>query len=155
VLGRRGWNSIQSLRTDAAGGLQTKVRLAYNHAVRAAYAGEPTLGGAFSNQVLVGVHPLVRAQLGPSTSTSLARGDRLTIEGSVRPHKSSALLLVDRITRTGRAVRVGRRLLRVRAGAVRARFRFERAGSYKLRLAVRPDARNLAARSTPLAVKVR
>jgi N-acetylmuramoyl-L-alanine amidase-like protein len=155
VLGKRGWNTVQSLRTDPFGSLSTRLRLAYNHAIRARFTGEPRLGGVRSKPLSIGVRPLVAAQLAPSTSAGLEAGVRATINGSVRPHKSSALLVVNRITRTGRRLRVGRRLVRVRSGRVRAGFKFKRRGSYTLRLAVSADRRNLAARSEPLALKVR
>jgi len=154
VLGRTGWNTLQSLSTDAAGSLSTRLRLAYTHAVRARFAGEPGLGSAQSSPVLVGVRPLVQAKLEPSAA-SLARGQRITVAGAVRPHKSSILLVVERATATGRSVRVARRALRARGGQVRARFRFERSGSYSVRLAVKPDRRNLSGRSPRLSVKVR
>ena len=154
VLGRTGWNTLQSLSTDAGGSLSTRLRLAYTHAVRARFAGEPGLGSAQSSPVLVGVRPLVQAKLEPSAA-SLARGQRITVAGAVRPHKSSILLVVERATATGRSVRVARRALRARGGQVRARFRFERSGSYSVRLAVKPDRRNLSGRSPRLSVKVR
>jgi hypothetical protein len=155
VLGRRGWNTMQSLRSDASGVLSTKLRLTYNHAVRARFAGETGLQEIRSRPISIGVRPLVQARLGPSTSATLEPGGRVTISGKVRPHKSTALLVVNRITPAGRGLRVGRRIVRVRSGAVRVRLRFTRSGSYTIRLAVFGDRMNLAARSRPLAVKVR
>lgn len=155
VLGKGGWNTLQSLRTDTVGALSTKLRLAYNHAVRIRFVGEPGLGSAQSNPVSVGVRPLVQAQLEPATSAKLVRGQRVTVAGAIQPHKATALLLVDRVTPAGRSLRVGRRALRARSGRIRARFRFDRKGSYSVRLAVLPDRRNLSGRSVPLAVKVR
>jgi hypothetical protein len=155
VLGKRGWNTVQSLRTDPSGSLSTKLRLAYNHAVRARFTGEAGLEGVRSKPISIGVRPLVQAQVGPSASASLEPGDRAAITGRVRPHKSNALLVVNRITRTGRPLRVGRRIVRVRSGRVRARFRLKRRGWYTVRLSVFADKRNLAARSVPLTLKVR
>jgi hypothetical protein len=155
VNGRAGWNTIQSLLTGVSGTLDTKLRLAYNHALRARFAGEQGLSGAQSTPVSIGVRPLVRARLLPAASAIVPRGSRVTIAGSVRPHKASAILVANRITASGRARRVLRRSLRVRSGKTSASVRLKRAGSYAIRLSVPADGRNLAARSSPLAVKVR
>ena len=130
VFGKAGWNTLQSLRTDATGGLSTKLRLAYNHSVRARFTGDPAFGDALAKPLPVGVRPLVQAQLDPSTSARVTRGALVKVTGTVRPHKATALLLVDRITSTGRKVRTVRRLLSVRAGRVQARLRFTHTGSY-------------------------
>jgi N-acetylmuramoyl-L-alanine amidase-like protein len=155
VLGRRGWNTIQSLRADAGGTLSTKLKLSYNHALRAQFPGEAGLAAVRSTPISIGVRPAVTARLDPSTSAVLARGARVTVSGKMRPHKAVAVFVATRVTPAGRKLRVGRRLVRARSGRARARFRFTRRGSYTIALAVFPDRRNLSARSTPVALRVR
>jgi hypothetical protein len=155
ALGRNGWHTAQSLTTDASGTIDTKLRLAYNHAVRALFAGEQGLSGTRSSPISIGVRPLVQARLDPAASAVVPRRARVTITGSVRPHKASAILIASRITPAGRSLRVLRKAVRVRSGKASASVRFTRSGSYAIRLAVPSDRRNLSARSSPLTVKVR
>jgi hypothetical protein len=81
-------------------------------------------------------------------------GTRVIVEGKIKPAKRSALLVVDRLGPDDKR-RVGRRLVRVRAGRARASFRFERRGRYAMRFAVVADSRNLSGHSAPVPIRVR
>jgi hypothetical protein len=143
------------LRTDFSGLATTNVRLAYNHALRARFAGAPGIGSAQSKPVVVGVRPSVTARLSAAPAAVLRRGTRVTVQGTVKPTKRYALMLVDRLDSSGGKRRVGRRLVRVRSGRGLASFRFTRTGGYLIRFAVVPDARNLGARSKAIRITVR
>jgi hypothetical protein len=84
----------------------------------------------------------------------LRRRTRVAVEGTVKPAKRYALLLVDRLV-AGGTKRVGRRIVRVRFGRGRSSFLFTRAGKYTIRFAVAPDGRNLGARSKAIRITVR
>jgi hypothetical protein len=155
-LGRFGaWKTLHGLETDFNGAATTNVRLAYNHALRARFAGGSGIGPAQSKPVTVGVRPRITARLEPAQAAVLRRGTRVTVEGTVRPAKRYALMLVDRLGGSRAKRRVGRRLVRVRSGRGRSSFRFTRAGKYVIRFAVVPDAKNLGARSKAIAITVR
>jgi hypothetical protein len=156
LLGRFGaWKTLHGLETDFSGAASTNVRLAYNHALRARFAGAPGISSAQSKPVVVGVRPSVTARLQAAPAAVLRRGTRVAVEGTVRPSKRYALMLVDRLGRRSGKRRVGRRLVRVRSGHGRSSFRFTRAGRYVIRFAVVPDAKNLGARSKAIAITVR
>jgi hypothetical protein len=155
LLGRLGaWKTINILKTDFNGSAATNVRLSYNHALRARFVGIPGLGTAQSKPVAIGVRPRVSARLAPAAAAVVHPGTRTIITGKVRPAKRYALLLVDRIGPSDKR-RVGRRVVKVRSGRARASFLFERRGRYTMRFAVNPDAKNLGARSEPVAITVR
>jgi hypothetical protein len=155
LLGRSGtWRTLHQLKTDGAGSSTTNVRLAYNHALRASFAGFPGFGSALSKPVAIGVRPRLTARLRPSTAAVLSRGSRAVVRGRIKPAKRYVLLIVERLG-PGPKKRVGRRVLRVRAGVARGSFLFARTGSYRIRLAVAPDAKNLGARSSAIAITVR
>jgi hypothetical protein len=155
LLGRFGaWKTLHSLQTDFSGSATTSVRLAYTHALRARFAGIPGISAAQSKPVLIGVRPNIGARLVPSPAGVLRRGTRVAVEGTVKPAKRYALLLVDRLT-AGGTKRVGRRIVRVRSGRGRSSFLFTRAGRYAIRFAVMPDGRNLGARSKTIRITVR
>jgi hypothetical protein len=156
LLGRfGGWNTLHILKTDFSGAATTSVRLAYNHALRARFAGGPGVGGAQSKPVVIGVRPRVSAQLEPSQAAVLRRGTRVAVRGTVKPAKRYALMLVDRFGTRGGKRRVGRRVVKVRSGLGRSSFRFMRSGRYVIRFAVVPDAKNLGARSKAIRITVR
>jgi hypothetical protein len=156
LLGRFGaWNTLHTLKTDFSGGAATSVRLAYNHALRARFAGGPGIGGAQSKPVVIGVRPSITARLEPSRAAVLRRGTRVAVEGAVKPAKRYALLLVDRLGTRGGKRRVGRRVVKVRSGLGRSSFWFARSGRYLIRFAVVPDAKNLGARSKAIQITVR
>ena len=155
LLGRSGtWNSIQRLRTDFTGAVTTNLRLTYNHALRGWFAGGPGLASAQSKPVTIGVRPLVTARLRASSAAVFRRGSRVAVQGTVKPAKRYALLLVDRLGPSDKR-RVGRRLVKVRGGRARAGFRFERRGSYAVRFATTPDAKNIGGRSAPIPITIR
>jgi N-acetylmuramoyl-L-alanine amidase-like protein len=155
LLGRSGsWNSIQSLRTDFGGTITTNVRLTYNHAFRGWFPGGPGLASMQSKPVTIGVRPLITARLRPTSAAVFRRGSRVSVRGTVKPAKRTALLLVDRLGPTDKR-RVGRRLVKVRRGQARGSFRFERRGQYALRLATTPDAKNIGGRSKAIPITVR
>jgi N-acetylmuramoyl-L-alanine amidase len=156
LLGRNGaWKTLTRLTTDGAGAVSTYLRFAYNHAVRMRFAGAPGLLAAQSKPLTVGVRPKVTARLGPSAAAAIPHGSRILVRAGVRPAKRVALLLVYRLSAGGAKRQVARKLVRVRSGKARASFRFARAGSYKVRIATLPDARNIGARSAPIALTVR
>ncbi len=156
LLGRFGaWNTLHQLTTDASGLVTTNVRLAYNHALRASFAGGLGLTAAQSKPVAIGVRPRVTARLEPSSAAVLHRGSRVVVRGKVKPAKRYVLLVVDRFGADGTKRRVGRRVVRVRAGRARGSFLFARSGSYTMRFAVTADTKNLAARSDAIPITVR
>jgi hypothetical protein len=151
VLGRLGWRTSHRLRTDAAGSATTRMRLSINRSLRARFPGEAGLLGSNSAALTVGVRPVVAASVG---GTSFARRARVPVTGTVRPRKSSAILTLKRRTSSGRLVKVSRRSVALRAGALRTRLRITRPGAYRLRLSVLRDARNLSARSQVVEFRV-
>ncbi len=151
IAGRTGrWSTLQTIKTDSAGTYRTRVRLAYNRSVRAYFAGEPGAGVTRSIPVDIGVRPQVTAEVG-ITGGGVSPGDRIAVQGRVRPAKRTVLLLAERRSR-GTYRRVVRRAVRVRNGHVKTSFRFARTGAYRFRLAVLADTRNLAARSSAMDV---
>ena len=153
IAGRTGrWTTLQTIKTDSAGTYRTRVRLAYNRSVRAYFAGEPGAGVTRSIPVGIGVRPQVTAEVG-ITGGGVSPGDRIAVQGRVRPAKSTVLLLAERRSR-GTYRRVVRRAVRARNGRVKTSFRFARTGAYRFRLAVLADTRNLAARSSAADVNV-
>jgi N-acetylmuramoyl-L-alanine amidase len=151
VLGRLGWRTNHRLRTDAAGSAATRMRLSVNRSLRARFPGEAGLLGSSSAALTVGVRPLVTAAV---PGTSFARG-RVPVTGSVRPRKKTAILMVKRRTSSGRLVKVSRRSVALRAGALRTTLRLTRPGTYRLRLSVLRDPRNLSARSPVVEFQVK
>jgi len=88
-------------------------------------------------------------------ATSVPRGTRVTVQGTVKPAKRYALLLVYRLTPSGTTRRVGRQVAKVRRGRGASSFRFTKAGRYVLRFAVPPDAKNVGGRSKAIRINVR
>ena len=154
VLGRLGaWKTLHSVTSDATGSFATNVRLSYNHALRARFAGGSGFGPVQSRAFVIGVRPLVTAELAPAAAAIVPRGGRISVRGAVKPAKRYVLLLVDQLR--GRSKRrVGKRAVRTRAGKARATFRFTKAGSYVVRLGVLPDGRNIGGRSHAIRIKV-
>jgi hypothetical protein len=155
LIGRSGaWKTLHQVKTDVTGTFASNVRLAYNHSLRARFVGATGFGAVQSKPLAVGVRPRISAALSPASAAVVRRATRLRVEGTVKPAKRFALLLVDRVGSNGKR-RVGRRVVRVRGGVARSSFLFARAGRYTLRFAVLPDRRNLGARSDPVAITVR
>ena len=155
-LGTSGWRPLQSITTDASGAFATRVRLSYNRAVRALFAGEGELSGSRSTAVGIGVRPRVTARLEPHVSDmALPRGGRLLVRAQVRPSKRSALLIVSRRAGDGSYRRVVRKVLKLRRGKAAVRQAFPRTGAFRLQVLSPADPRNLAARSQPITVDVR
>ena len=76
LLGRTGgWRTLHILKTDFTGTATTNVRLTYNHALRARFAGIPGLSSAQSKPVSIGVRPLISARLQPSAAASSTPGE--------------------------------------------------------------------------------
>jgi hypothetical protein len=140
--------------TDASGAFSTNVRLSYNHVLRARFAGGSGFGPVQSRAIVIGVRPLVTAELARAAGAVVPRGGRISVRGTVKPAKRRVLLLVDRLR--GRAKkRVGKHVIRARAGRARTTFRFTKAGSYVVRLGVQPDGRNIGGRSHAIRITVR
>ena len=141
VLGRLGWRTNHSLRTDASGNAQTRMRLTVNRSVRALYAGDPGLLPSNSSVLKLGVRPVVSAQVASSG------GQRVLVTGRVQPRKPTAVLTLKRRATSGRLVRVSRRTVRLRRGRLLTYLRIKRPAAYRLRLSVLRDQHNLSARS--------
>jgi N-acetylmuramoyl-L-alanine amidase len=155
LLGRVGaWKTLHSVTTDPSGSFATNVRLSYNHALRARFAGGSGFGPVQSRSLVIGVRPLVTAELAPTAAETVTRGGRISVRGRVKPAKRNVLLLVDRLRGPSKR-RFGKRVVRARAGRARATFRFTKAGSYVVRLAVVPDGRNIGGRSHAIRITVR
>jgi hypothetical protein len=148
-------STVSELATDARGSFRATIRLPFNRTLRAEFGGNPLLRPAFSVRVPIGVRPLVTARLAGSAASTLSRGARVLVTGDVRPRKRVVLLIVDRRKSTGSYHRIAKLEVRARRGKVRARYRFRRAGTYRLRLGVDADGRNLSARSDPITLAVR
>ncbi len=139
--------------TDGAGFFGLNVRLVFNRTLLADFTGDGALRPSASRRLNVGVRPLVTAALAPlAAATRVPAGRRVTVTGSVRPRKRTALLIVDRRSSTGDYRRVLKRKLRVRKGKTIASYRLAKPGGYRLRLGVDADGRNLSARSKPIEV---
>jgi hypothetical protein len=141
ILGRLGWRTNHSLRTDASGNAQTRLRLTVNRSVRALYAGDSGLLPSNSSVLKLGVRPVVSAQVASSG------GQRVLVTGRVQPRKQTALLTLKRRASSGRLVRVSRRSVKLRRGRLLTYLRIKRPAAYRLRLSVLRDQRNLSARS--------
>jgi hypothetical protein len=148
------WSTLQTVNTDGAGNFQTRVRLAYNHSLRARFAGEPAAGATASPALGIGVRPAVTATASSTPDDGMQAGDKVSIRGSVSPHKRVVLLLAERRSR-GVYRRVLRRPMRISGGRVKTGFRFGRNGIYRLRLAVLADRRSLSARSEAIGFSVK
>ncbi len=140
VLGRLGWRTNHSVKTDAAGRAESRMRLSLNRRLRARFEGEPGLLPSSSTSLAVGVRPVIAA-------AATAAGKRVRVTGKVRPRKPAAILTVKRRTPRGSLVRVLRRSVKLRGGKLATSLRIVRPGAYRLRLSTLTDARNLAARS--------
>jgi hypothetical protein len=155
LLGRAGaWKTLHQVSTDATGSFGTNVRLAYNHALRARFAGAPGFGATQSKPLAIGVRPLITAQLVPSSAALVHRRDRVLVQGRIKPAKRYGLLLVDRLRGSSKK-RVGRRLVRLRSGSARTSFVFAHRGSYVMRLGALPDRKNIGGRSHAIRITVR
>ena len=151
LLGRLGWRNQYSISTDAEGRAQTRVRVRTNRTLRARYGGEAALLPSSSAPVKVGVRPRVRLKV-PVDAVAPGRPIRLT--GAVRPRKALGVLTVKRRTPRGRLLPVSRRTVKLRKGRLRTSLALRRPALYRVRLSVRRDARNLAARSADVSVRV-
>ena len=152
LLGRLGWRTQHSVSTDATGTAQTRVRMSSNRTLRGRYAGDTGLLPSSSPPVAIGVRPQVTVSVG---SRPVATGDAIRITGSVLPRKMRAVLTVKRQTRSGGLALVSRRTVALRSGRLRTTLRMRRPALYRVRLSVRRDARNLAARSQAMSFRVR
>ena len=140
ILGRLGWSTNHSVKTDAAGKAETQMRLSLNRRLRARFRGEPGLLSSSSAILQVGVRPLL-------TVAARAEGKRVRVTGTVRPKKVTAILTLKRRTSAGRLVRVSRKTVKLRGGDLLTSLRVVRPALYRLRLSVLSDTRNLSARS--------
>ena len=152
LLGRLGWRTQHSVSTDATGTAQTRVRMSSNRTLRGRYAGDTGLLPSSSPSVAIGVRPLVKVSIG---ARDVAPGDAVPVTGSVAPRKTRAVLSVKRQTRSGGLALVSRRPVALRSGRLRTALRMRRPALYRVRLSVRRDGRNLAARSAAIAFRVR
>jgi len=148
-------STASELTTDAQGTFKTAIRLPFNRTLRAEFPGNPSLRPASSVRVPIGVRPRLTARLAGSAASPLSAGARSLVTGDVRPRKRIVLLIVDRRKSSGSYRRVAKLEIRARRGKVRARYRFRRAGAYRLRLGVVADGRNLSARSDPITLTVK
>jgi hypothetical protein len=151
ILGRLGWRTQHSVTTDGSGRAETRVRIASNRTMRARFSGDAGLLPSSSPAVPFGVRPRVTVALG---ARAVAPGARVPVAGAVQPRKLQAVLTVKRQTPTGRLVLVSRRTVALRAGRLRTTLRLRRPALYRVRLSTRRDARNLAARSEAVALRV-
>jgi hypothetical protein len=151
VLGRLGWRTQHTLRTDAFGRAETRLRIASNRRVRGRYTGEQGFLPSSSAPVDLGVRPRVSLSLG---AREVAPGARVPVSGTVRPRKLRAVLTVKRQTSTGRLALVSRRTVVLRSGRLRTALRARRPALYRVRLSTRRDPKNLSARSQALAFRV-
>jgi hypothetical protein len=151
LLGRLGWRTQHSVSTDAAGTAQTRVRVSSNRTLRGRYAGDTGLLPSSSPPVAIGVRPQVTVSVG---TRSAAPGDAIRVTGSVAPRKTRAVLTVKRQTRAGGLALVSRRTVALRSGRLRTTLQTRRPAVYRVRLSVRRDARNLAARSQAVTFRV-
>ena len=147
VLGRLGWRTNHSVKTDSAGKVETQMRLSLTRRVRARYPGEPGLRPSSSPALQVGVRPVV-------TAAASVAGKAVSVTGSVRPKKATAILTLKRQTPSGRLVRVSRRTVKLRGGNLATTLRLTRPAAYRLRLSVPADTRNLSARSPVVEFRV-
>ena len=151
LLGRLGWRNQYSVSTDPNGRAETRLRVSTNRTLRARYGGETALLPSSSAPVKVGVRPRVSLAL---SATATAPGQPVAVTGLVRPRKARAILTVKRRTPRGRLLPVSRRTVKLRGGRLRTALRLRRPALYRVRLSVRRDTRNLAARSAAASVRV-
>jgi hypothetical protein len=123
-----------------------------NRTLRGRYAGDSGLLPSSSQPVAIGVRPQVTVSVG---TEPVAPGDAIRVTGTVAPRKASAVLSVKRQTSSGGLALVSRRTVALRSGRLRTTLRMRRPALYRVRLSVRRDARNLAARSAAAPFRVR
>jgi hypothetical protein len=151
--GASGSRTLTQVSTDSRGSFSTSVRLSFNRTLAAQFGGDLSLRPAQSSSLSIGIRPRVTATISESAAV-LKTGQRVLVSGSVRPRKRTALLLIDRETASGTFRRIAKKKVRARLGKIRVRHSFANIGTYRLRLGVDADARNLSARSQPIQVKV-
>ena len=154
VLGSSGWRTSHTVRTDGGGNAITRMRLSINRKVRARFGGASGLLPSSSPALAFGVRPLVTAAVGAAGRQSFARRSLVPITAKVQPRKAAAIVTVKRRTAAGALVRVVRRTTKLRRGKLATAMRFRRTGAYRLRVSVRPDSRNLSARSKSISFRV-
>jgi hypothetical protein len=147
-------SALARVQTDATGAFALNVRLVFNRRLQASFGGSAELRPAHSAPLAIGVRPRLTASL-DAAEGALPVGARVLVRGSVRPRKRSVLLLVDRQSPSGAFRRIAKTGVRARLGRVRTRYRFNKAGRYRLRLGVDRDARNFSARSAAIVIDVR
>jgi hypothetical protein len=147
--------TLKTIATSFSGSFAANLHLSFNHTLLATFAGNPAVRAAQSTPLTVGVRPRVRATLVPVAGRTLRVGQKVVIRGSVRPHKRTVLLLVDRQPSDESYRRYAKRRVLARGGRMSVAYRFRRRGAYRLRLGVKADIRNLGARSKPILLKVR
>jgi hypothetical protein len=151
-IGLVGAHSLATVTTDGQGSFGLGLRLSFNRTVRAAFGGSSDLRPALSAPLRIGVRPHVTASLSPMSAGRLRVGTRVLVTGAVQPRKRLGLLLVDRRRADSSFRRIAKQTVKLRRGRARAVYRLSRPGSYRLRLGVDADRRNLGARSDPLLI---
>ena len=149
LLGRPGWRTQHSVSTDAAGKAQTRVRMASNRTLRARYAGDTGLLPSSSPPVAIGVRPQVTVSVGTQSVAPGERGPGHRGRGAPQDARGADREATDPLGRVGARV-ASHGGAAIRDGCART-LRVRRPALYRVRLSVRRDARNLAARSAAVA----
>ena len=149
VLGRLGWRTNHSVKTDAAGKAETQdAAVAQPRACARASRASRACCRRAPASLQVGVRPR-------RTAAASVAGKRVRVTGTVRPKKATAILTLKRRTPGGRLVRVSRRAGEAaRRRTCSTNLRLTRPAAYRLRLSVAADARNLSARSQVVEFRV-
>jgi N-acetylmuramoyl-L-alanine amidase-like protein len=150
----QGVRTLASAATGATGSFAVNLKLVFNRTLQGQFGGDGGFRPALSVPFSIGVRPRLTAALGAAVGRHLRLGQKLVLNGSVRPRKRIALLLIDRRRTDGAYARVVKKPVPVRLGQIRADHRFKKAGRYRLRLGVDRDFRNLSARSAPIEIGV-
>jgi hypothetical protein len=142
----RGWQTVATSVTDAAGSWNAAVASPHTRSLRALAATDPATPRLVSPRVRLEVRSAVRAEIRPRR---LRFGRRTVVVGAVEPPRPRRRLIVtvERRAAGGRYVRVARFSAEARSGRFRVPLVPSRPGLYRVRVSTRADRLNAASRS--------
>ena len=148
----RGWETVVSAVTDAAGAWSASLALPNSRSLRARATPDPSQPALKSPPVQFEVRFAVNAFL---RSTRIRFGGSTTLSGTVEPRRRlrRVMVTVERRGAGGRYVRVARFRAKARDGRFRVPLLPSRPGLYRVRVSAPGDRLNAAGRSAPVFVR--
>jgi hypothetical protein len=148
VAGARGFVTVGRTTTGPDGAWAAQLQTQYSRSLRAV-AHLPD--GALVGSPPVDLEVAPRLALRVARHVTARRG--FTVGGSVSPHRSPAVLVIERKGSDGRMHRVARVVVRVKGGRFATRVRLRRPALHRMHVAFAGDGRNAAARSADVYVR--